>query len=101
MRYIFVIGPKQDCSWGGWSAWGTCSKDCGGGEQIRTRYCDNPIAKNGGKKSPEESESQSCNSNPCSGINLANAGTQCDDYCKSIGEHPGNKNLGAKSFQDI
>merc|ERR1712072_1223658 len=37
-------------AWGHWSKWGTCSKECGGGMKVRTRNCDDPKPKAGGKK---------------------------------------------------
>ncbi|XP_045180522.2 semaphorin-5B-like [Mercenaria mercenaria] len=37
-----------DGSWGLWQQWSTCSSTCGGGRQIRTRDCDNPVPRHGG-----------------------------------------------------
>jgi len=47
---------------GGWSAWGTCSKTCGGGTQTRT--CTNPAPANGGATC-SGSSSQTCNTQAC------------------------------------
>jgi len=47
---------------GGWSAWGACSKTCGGGTQTRT--CTNPAPANGGANC-SGSSSQDCNTQAC------------------------------------
>jgi hypothetical protein len=53
-----------DCTMTLWSGWHHCSKTCGGGKQLRTRY---PIqeAKFGGKKCPDQKDSRACNSVKC------------------------------------
>ena len=54
---------------GGWTVftgWSSCSAQCGGGQQTRTRSCTNPTPANGGTDCIGESkESQKCNLNPC------------------------------------
>jgi len=48
-------------NWGQWSSWMKCSKDCGNGTKYRTRLCDSPSPKHGGKKcSGEHSQSEMC-----------------------------------------
>ena len=47
---------------GGWSAYTTCSKTCGGG--IQTRTCTNPLPAHGGSSCAGES-SQACNTQAC------------------------------------
>ena len=47
---------------GGWSAWGDCSKVCGGGTQTRT--CTNPVPANGGTDCTGDT-SQACNTDAC------------------------------------
>lgn len=54
----------SDCKWTGWSTWATCSKNCGGGVQERTRT----ISKEkecGGKCVGTSSTSQECNTHLC------------------------------------
>ncbi|XP_064646659.1 uncharacterized protein LOC135499675 isoform X2 [Lineus longissimus] len=41
-----------------WSAWGSCSKTCGGGQETRTRECTNPKPTNGGKECEGSSTDQ-------------------------------------------
>jgi len=49
-----------------WSTYGSCSKSCGGGQQSRTRKCNNPTPANGGSQcSGVSSESKNCNTQPC------------------------------------
>jgi hypothetical protein len=52
--------------WSGWGAWGTCTKECGGGNQIRNRSCNNPTPQGDGKSCDGlASESQECNTDGC------------------------------------
>ena len=66
--------------WGSWTAFGTCSGSCGGGNQTRTRDCDNPTPIHGGSGCANEgigtfiyvdgvvsteTELHSCNEDPC------------------------------------
>jgi len=55
----------EHCSVSDWSAWATCSKDCGGGESKRTRgVLLQPTF--GGDTCPELEESRACNTDECS-----------------------------------
>ncbi|XP_066931974.1 uncharacterized protein [Clytia hemisphaerica] len=57
---------KRDGHWGRWSSWGECSHKCGQGTQQRTRKCDDPAPKNGGKHCPgEPTQSTGCFLKPC------------------------------------
>jgi len=53
-----------DCTMGDWSGWSKCSKDCGGGQQGRSR----PVEQDalfGGKECPGTSEERLCNTDSC------------------------------------
>jgi hypothetical protein len=54
--------------WGAWGKWSACSKTCGGGVIKRTRECNNPVPKFGGRYCQgERSEAKYCDSKACSG----------------------------------
>jgi len=53
-----------DCQLGPWSGWSTCSADCGGGTQTRSRSVE-VAAQHGGKACGATTESRSCNESPC------------------------------------
>ena len=60
--YIFIV----DGGFGEWEEWGPCTQHCGGGDQTRTRRCDNPIPQFGGWKCfGAFTECQRCNLDPC------------------------------------
>ena len=54
---------------GGWSEWdeyGSCTLECGGGTETRTRECSNPMPLYGGDDCVGElSETKSCNEQNC------------------------------------
>ncbi|XP_033736371.1 uncharacterized protein LOC117324562 [Pecten maximus] len=55
-----------DGGWGGWSAFGACTKTCGTGVYSRSRACDSPLPANGGNPcSGASSEFSDCNTNAC------------------------------------
>ena len=70
-----------DGNWGKWTINSNCSKPCGGGEQIRKRFCNNPASTNGGlhclltdgdgnkisARGTEENSTRICNTNACLG----------------------------------
>ena len=62
---------------GGWSAWGACTKECGGGTQTRT--CTNPAPANGGKDC-SGAASRPCNTAPCAGVRMVAHGL---GYCRT------------------
>uniref|UniRef100_A0A4Y0BQW4 GON domain-containing protein n=1 Tax=Anopheles funestus TaxID=62324 RepID=A0A4Y0BQW4_ANOFN len=56
----------QNGGWSGWSAFNVCSRTCGGGVQKRTRECDSPKPKNGGKFCTGlRIEYRACNTDAC------------------------------------
>ena len=55
-----------DGGWSPWSPWTECSASCDGGTRERTRECNNPSPKNGGKDCEgDKTETESCNEQPC------------------------------------
>ena len=58
-----------DGRWSSWTAYGRCSRSCGGGIKSRQRSCNNPRPANGGRQCYGSSrESIRCNRQPCPGI---------------------------------
>ena len=54
-------------NWTTWSAWGDCTVTCGSGQQRRFRYCTNPPpSENGRPCLGAGTDTQECNSEPCS-----------------------------------
>jgi len=45
----FPCARNVDCIWGGWVEWGSCSRECGGGQKIRYRHI-TTLPKQGGKQ---------------------------------------------------
>ena len=59
LNCIFV---SVDGNWGDWDEWGACDSECVGGQQERTRACDNPAVAGAGTPCPgDATESQACN----------------------------------------
>ena len=56
---------------GTWSTWtiGSCSKECNGGQQLKTRVC-----QTGSSCPGESSETLDCNTSPCQNIEHLNYG---------------------------
>jgi len=49
-----------------WDEWGPCTAQCGGGDQTRSRRCDNPVPEFGGLDCEGDfTECQRCNLEPC------------------------------------
>jgi len=58
--------PAINGKWGGWGPWSTCSKTCGLGEKSRTRACNSPAPKNGGKSCEgTDVDKDECNLKEC------------------------------------
>ena len=84
---INVIGPVTSSTtpspvnggWSSWSGWSSCSKSCGGGNQTRTRACNNPTPKNGGANcSGSTTESRSCNTQSCVAPKIVQQSSSCN-----------------------
>jgi hypothetical protein len=61
---LSACGAPVDCVVSDWGDWGTCSADCDGGTQSRTRTIVTPAA-NGGAACPVLEETRACNEDPC------------------------------------
>ena len=73
---------------GGWTVftgWSGCSAKCGGGQQTRTRSCNQPTPANGGIECEGEAEeSKKCNLNPCpinGGWTVFTGWSDCSSKC--------------------
>ena len=66
---LHFIGHGGWTGWGGWHGWGSCSKSCGGGRKLRTKYrgCTNP--------------SPYCGGRVCSGIRYTTQSSSCNTHC--------------------
>uniref|UniRef100_UPI00358F4FE1 A disintegrin and metalloproteinase with thrombospondin motifs 3-like isoform X2 n=1 Tax=Myxine glutinosa TaxID=7769 RepID=UPI00358F4FE1 len=62
-----VLEPAQrDGSWGSWSPFGSCSRSCGTGVTYRTRTCDRPEPRHGGRDCAGLNyEYELCETHPC------------------------------------
>lgn len=63
---LFCLDQPSDLedSWSEWSSWNTCSADCGGGVQVKTRTCDGPMENCDGPTKL----TRPCNTHRCKGI---------------------------------
>ena len=67
LQLVRFVPVPQDGLWGPWSAFTSCSKNCGGGIQTRTRLCNNPPPDFGGRDCNGPAfETANCNDRPCS-----------------------------------
>ena len=88
LYYRFPL--PRDCIVGQWGNWSNCSKDCGGGEQVRTRKVLYP-AKFGGKVCPPLENKRVCNTQSCSNPNFTeenNSGFYKSNMLKFLGWTP-------------
>lgn len=79
-----TYGQTSDPVDGGWSDWGACSADCGGGTQTRT--CTNPAPANGGADC-QGSAQQSCNTQACA--SGGSSGSSSGQYMPGYGPNAG------------
>lgn len=78
----------QHGGWGAWSAFGDCSRSCGGGVRFRTRRCDNPPPLHGGEKCVGSREEFAiCQSKPCPVVSDFRA-EQCLNLPQLVGMEP-------------
>jgi len=98
-KYSLVANRKRRGSWeiftlklipvnGGiseWSSWTTCDVTCSGGDQTKSRQCNNPTPVNGGADCVEQTTTmQRCNMQACpvnGGISEWSSWTTCDVTC--------------------
>ena len=64
--YKFLFFFLEDCVWGPWSTWLSCSKPCGSGSSNRSRT-KTKIEQIGGTCSGSGSDSKQCNTQSCPG----------------------------------
>uniref|UniRef100_H3CXS6 ADAM metallopeptidase with thrombospondin type 1 motif, 10 n=1 Tax=Tetraodon nigroviridis TaxID=99883 RepID=H3CXS6_TETNG len=70
-----------DGGWGLWSAWGECSRTCGGGVSSSIRHCDSPRPTIGGKYClGERKRFRSCNIDECPAGSRDFREIQCSDF---------------------
>uniref|UniRef100_A0A8C2BR89 Adhesion G protein-coupled receptor B1b n=1 Tax=Cyprinus carpio TaxID=7962 RepID=A0A8C2BR89_CYPCA len=60
----FLKDCPVDGRWLLWSSWGSCSKSCGGGHQLRHRVCEGPFF-NGEPCNGDKKELRNCNEKRC------------------------------------
>ena len=73
--YAFTYSPLFLCSifpvdgdWSVWTEWTLCSKVCNGGEQTRSRECNNPAPQHGGNDClGHKRDTRPCNVFACPG----------------------------------
>merc|ERR1719494_582971 len=80
-----------DGGYSGWSDWSECSKECGEGEEKRSRTCTVPLPQNGGKDCSSlgaDIELKKCEKRPCpvnGGYTEWSDWTHCTASCGSSG----------------
>ncbi|KAB7504970.1 A disintegrin and metalloproteinase with thrombospondin motifs 18, partial [Armadillidium nasatum] len=65
-RTIPIRHNPQHGDWSTWSSWGSCSLTCGTGAMFRTRECNNPEPRWGGRQCEGKREEwKLCSTDPC------------------------------------
>ncbi|XP_076821796.1 sushi, von Willebrand factor type A, EGF and pentraxin domain-containing protein 1-like isoform X2 [Clavelina lepadiformis] len=59
-----VDAPVCEATWSSWHEWSRCSRECGGGLQRRTRYCQANVRQRTNCPGPD-AESRKCNTRSC------------------------------------
>ena len=68
--YQHFYANKEDCVMGDYGEWSSCTKECGGGTQIRTREIIQQAENNGTACGQQPlSENRACNVHDCAGTN--------------------------------
>uniref|UniRef100_A0A8C1QWS3 Adhesion G protein-coupled receptor B1b n=1 Tax=Cyprinus carpio TaxID=7962 RepID=A0A8C1QWS3_CYPCA len=91
----FLKDCPVDGRWLLWSSWGSCSKSCGGGHQLRHRVCEGPFF-NGEPCNGDKKELRNCNEKRCPGENSYQM-----FYSLAFWENPTHIKCISKEFQDI
>lgn len=78
MIYMNILLFISVSNWNGWTNWGSCSQQCGGGSQSRSRTCPGNCSGGSG------SETRDCNTSPCGECNMYNP---CTLACGGICHH--------------
>ncbi|XP_066466718.1 A disintegrin and metalloproteinase with thrombospondin motifs 13 [Tiliqua scincoides] len=74
LRPIAVVHGQ----WSSWTAFGPCSRSCGGGVAVRLRRCNNPRPAFGGRQCEgEDLQAEVCNTQPCPTTQLGFMDEQC------------------------
>ena len=55
----------QDCTWGNWQPWSSCSKSCGRGQRSRRRRKSQPATGGGRECLEDTTEAELCNNQDC------------------------------------
>ncbi|EDO39575.1 predicted protein, partial [Nematostella vectensis] len=76
-----------DGKWGAWSDWGSCSASCGPGKRIRTRECNDPAPKSGGKMCEgAKQQTGHCEFSPCPTDGSWSSWTEWSDCTQECGD---------------
>ncbi|XP_074654581.1 uncharacterized protein LOC141908432 [Tubulanus polymorphus] len=63
---VEILGCTDDGSWSDWSSWSTCSASCGSGITKRTRFCNKPRPRLGGKDcAGDDTQTDTCIIHDC------------------------------------
>ena len=62
----------MNCEWSDFGEWSECSKSCGGGERTSNRSVIKPALYGGKECEGEDIQIESCNDQPCPGMNITN-----------------------------